>query len=106
MRGGPGNDTYIVNVGDDVVNEALSGSTGTDTVQSAISFSLANTAWVLGAVENLTLLGSGNINGTGNALNNVISGNAGINALRGAAGDDILNGAGGKLFTVAPGMTG
>ena len=96
MRGGPGNDTYIVNVGDDVVNEALSGSTGTDTVQSMISFSLANTAWVLGAVENLTLLGSGNINGTGNALNNVISGNAGINALRGAAGDDILNGAGGN----------
>ena len=56
---------------------------GIDTVQSSISFSLANTARVLGSVENLTLLGTGNINGTGNALNNVITGNAGVNVLNG-----------------------
>ena len=76
----------------DIVNESLAGSNGIDTVRSSISFSLANTARVLGSVENLTLLGSGNINGTGNALNNVITGNAGANMLSGAAGNDTLNG--------------
>ena len=85
---GAGNDVYVVDNAGDIVNESLAGSNGIDTVQSSISFSLANTARVLGAVENLTLLGSGNINGTGNALNNVITGNAGANVLNGAAGND------------------
>ena len=68
MRGGAGNDVYVVDNAGDIVDESMAGSNGIDTVQSSISFSLANTARVLGAVENLTLLGSGNINGTGNAL--------------------------------------
>ena len=65
MRGGAGNDVYVVDNAGDIVNESLAGSNGIDTVQSSISFSLANTARVFGAVENLTLLGSGNISGTG-----------------------------------------
>ena len=68
MRGGAGNDVYIVDNAGDIVNESLTGSTGVDTVQSSISFSLSNSTRVLGAVENLTLLGTGNIGGTGNAL--------------------------------------
>ena len=92
MRGLAGNDVYVVDNAGDIVNESLAGSTGIDTVQSSISFSLANTARVLGAVENLTLLGTGNINGTGNALNNVITGNAGINVLNGGAGADNMRG--------------
>ena len=84
MRGGAGNDVYVVDNAGDIVNESLAGSDGTDTVQSSISFSLANTVHVFGAVENLTLLGAGNINGTGNALDNVITGNAGANVLNGA----------------------
>ncbi|WP_455272861.1 beta strand repeat-containing protein [Rhizobium herbae] len=96
MRGGAGNDVYVVDNASDIVNESITGSTGVDTVQSAISFSLANTARVLGAVENLTLLGTGNISGTGNALNNVITGNTGANALNGGAGNDTLNGGAGN----------
>ena len=42
--------------------------------------------YTLGAnVENLTLTGSGDINGTGNGLANVITGNAGNNTLDGGA---------------------
>ncbi len=61
MRGGAGNDTYVVIDNSDTVNEAIAGSGGIDTIQSSISFTLANTARLLGAVENLTLTGSGDI---------------------------------------------
>jgi Ca2+-binding RTX toxin-like protein len=91
MRGGAGNDVYVID-GEDVINESIAGSGGTDTVQSSISFSLANTASLLGAVENLTLLGSGDITGTGNALGNRLAGNAGNNTLGGGAGDDSIHG--------------
>ncbi len=43
-------------------------------------------------VENLTLTGSGNINGSGNSLANTLTGNSGNNALNGGTGNDVLNG--------------
>jgi hypothetical protein len=43
-------------------------------------------------VENLSLTGNDNINGTGNTLNNILTGNIGNNTLSGAAGNDILEG--------------
>lgn len=92
MRGGAGNDIYVVNGVNDIVNESVTGSSGADTVQSSITFSLGNTARVLGAVENLMLLGSSAINGTGNALGNSITGNSGSNILNGQDGDDMLDG--------------
>jgi len=87
MYGGPGNDTYVVNAtGDSVIENA---NEGTDTVRSSVTYTLpAN-------VENLTLTGSSALNGTGNALDNVITGNSGNNTLAGLAGADTLIGGSG-----------
>ncbi|SDO25184.1 Ca2+-binding protein, RTX toxin-related, partial [Polaromonas sp. JS666] len=84
LSGEAGNDAYIVDhVGVMVVEEA---DDGTDTVQSALSHTLAEN------VENLTLTGTAAINGTGNTSDNVLIGNAAANALTGGAGNDTLNG--------------
>jgi len=58
----------------------------TDTWQSTLTRTLPNN------VENLRLIGSNNINGTGNAGNNKIAGNSGINQINGRAGIDTLTG--------------
>ncbi|MDX0444347.1 calcium-binding protein [Sinorhizobium medicae] len=92
MRGGIGNDTYFVDNTGDIVDEAADSGAGTDTVQSTVSFNLGNTAVAKGGVENLVLLGTGNINGTGNALNNTLSGNTGNNTFSGFAGNDTIDG--------------
>jgi Ca2+-binding RTX toxin-like protein len=90
MRGGEGNDTYLVDNVNDAVIEWETG--GIDTVRSAIAFNLGNVSVVKGSVENLVLLGSANINGTGNSLNNTLVGNSGNNAFNGGQGDDLLAG--------------
>jgi trimeric autotransporter adhesin len=88
MVGGAGDDTYVVNVTTDVVTEAA--SEGVDTVRSSVTLTLANN------VENLQLLGTSAISGTGNSLNNALTGNSAANTLTGAAGNDTLDGAGGN----------
>jgi len=84
MIGGLGNDTYIVNNSDDVIVE--NPGNGTDLVQASVSYALNDN------VENLTLTGTGDIDGTGNALNNVITGNSGANVLDGSTGNDTMIG--------------
>ena len=66
MVGGDGNDTYVIQQGTDFVNETF--GSGTDTIYSSITRNLNNVAHVTGIVENLTLVGTGNINGTGNGV--------------------------------------
>ena len=79
LRGGLGNDSYIVDhVSDQVVESA---GAGTDRIVSSVTEVLALN------VENLTLLGTAAINGTGNTLNNVITGNAANNILTGSSGN-------------------
>ena len=56
MFGGTGNDTYVVDNAGDVADET--DGDGTDTVQSLLSFSLADGVHAVGAIENLTLTGS------------------------------------------------
>jgi Ca2+-binding RTX toxin-like protein len=92
MHGLGGNDTYVVDNAADVVDETGLGSGGSDTVLSSITFSLADALHADGSIENLTLTGSAAINGTGNALNNVITGNSAANVLTGGLGTDTLVG--------------
>lgn len=88
FKGGLGNDTYVVDSLDDTVVEGL--NQGTDKVFSSLNHTLADN------VEYLTLTGSANLTGTGNALNNVILGNSGNNTIDGGAGNDRINGNGGN----------
>ncbi len=90
MSGGTGDDTYYVdNVTDQVTEVDNAANGGVDKVFSSVSFTLKS------HVENLSLTGTGNIDGTGNGIDNVIVGNTGNNQLRGGAGNDTLTGAAG-----------
>jgi Ca2+-binding RTX toxin-like protein len=84
LIGGAGNDTYIVDGPGDTVVENAGG--GFDSMFSSASRTLdAN-------VENLWLMGTASINGTGNSLNNNIQGTSGNNVLNGGTGADTLIG--------------
>lgn len=98
LTGGTGNDTYLVDSSGDKVVESANG--GTDTILSSVTIKA-----LAANVEKLTLTGSANLSGTGNALANTIVGNGGANTLDGGAGNDVLTGGAGKdifLFTTAP----
>ncbi|MBB3459428.1 calcium-binding protein [Rhizobium sp. BK377] len=99
MTGGRGNDTYIVDNSNDVVIEA--GASGNDTIKSTVSVSLADKDHVTGNVENLTLLGSANIDATGTVMNNILTGNSGNNIFDGGRGEDrMIGGLGNDTYKV------
>ncbi len=96
MNGGAGANTYYVdNIGDKVIEDSIASDPAglKDTVVSTVGFALTdNNGNVASSIENLSLSGTDNIDGTGNALDNTINGNAGTNILRGEGGNDSLNG--------------
>lgn len=88
MDGGEGGDTYFVDSSSDVVSD--SGTSGVDVVLSSRSYTLG------AGIETLILTGTTDLNGTGNALGNIIGGNSGANRLNGGGGNDDLVGEAGN----------
>jgi Ca2+-binding RTX toxin-like protein len=84
MLGGLGDDTYVVDDAGDVTVELAGG--GHDRVIASVNWTLA------AQIERLSLGGTRDLDGTGNALANRLDGNAGANRLDGGAGADTLIG--------------
>jgi Ca2+-binding RTX toxin-like protein len=90
LIGGAGDDIYIA--ADATTTKVIeAANAGIDTIQSWYSYVLPTDQYV----ENLSLMGTGNINGTGNDLNNLITGNGATNILTGGLGSDTFTGGGG-----------
>ena len=84
LIGYAGDDTFVIDtLNDQIIEQAASGQ---DTVIASITYTLGQN------LENLTLTGTVKINGTGNALNNIITGNDVRNVLTGGDGNDSLSG--------------
>jgi Ca2+-binding RTX toxin-like protein len=89
MVGNGGDDTFVVdNAGDEVVE--LGAADGYDQVNSYIDYQLS------AHLERLNLLGSADVDGTGNELANTLAGNSGANVLDGLGGADLMVGLGGN----------
>jgi len=74
-------------------------SAGSSPIQPGINLDIGNTSTTVSkttklaaTISRMILTGIGNINATGNALNNYLTGNVGNNILDGGAGNDILAG--------------
>jgi Ca2+-binding RTX toxin-like protein len=100
LDGGANDDVYVLGGDADIVSD----SSGIDTITSIISRTIAT----LPDIENLILLGTANINGTGNGSDNALTGNVGNNTLNGGGGSDTLDGGAGndiyELGTEASGL--
>ena len=84
LKGEAGNDTYVLDSLEDTIIEET--GQGTDTVESAVSYTLGVN------LENLILVGDQNLDAFGNALDNSLTGNSGSNVLDGDTGADSMSG--------------
>jgi len=82
LVGGSGSDTFVVNHSADVVQD--SHATGSNVVESSVSYVLPEN------VNTLRLTGNANATGTGNEADNLIVGNAGNNTLIAGSGNNTL----------------
>ncbi|WP_281414193.1 beta strand repeat-containing protein [Rhizobium sp. BK226] len=90
LQGGAGNDVYILGVQDVSVVEAAGG--GMDEIRTALTtFSMAGYT----NIERVTFTGTGPVNLTGGAGDDILTGGAGNDILNGAGGNDILIGSAG-----------
>jgi Ca2+-binding RTX toxin-like protein len=87
LAGGAGDDYYHFYNTDNVIVENK--NEGRDTVRTDFSYSLGAN------IEDL-VLASGDIDGTGNSLDNTLLGGNGDNRLNGKRGDDVIDGGGGN----------
>jgi Ca2+-binding RTX toxin-like protein len=87
LEGGLGHDVYVVDDSGDAVIEL--GSSGNDTVESAIDYRLPT------HVEKLVLTGTAAHDGRGNTGDNSLTGNSAANLLDGGRGDDRISGGNG-----------
>ena len=97
LKGGLGDDTYIIKSASDVIEEYW--NEGNDTVEVNTDDLVTDEAWALRGsytlssnIERLVLSGNQNFNGNGNALNNTLVGNAAHNRLDGMEGADTMKG--------------
>ncbi len=88
LTGGIGDDIYVVDTMSDILSELA--NEGIDTVEALGSFTLGSN------IENLTLIGTATISGTGNTQANVITGNGSANTLSGDDGNDTIYGGSGS----------
>jgi len=79
LYGGEGDDTFVIGIGDIVVENR---GEGRDTVLSQVSYNADDN------IEIICLTGSSNANVSGNIEDNLLKGNAGINEFRGDQGND------------------
>ena len=97
LDGGTGNDTLLGGAGDDIYVVDAAGDVTTEAATADIDQVQAGLTWTLATnLENLTLLGTLAINGTGNTAANIVTGNTGNNLLSGLGGDDQLFGGAGN----------
>lgn len=87
LVGGDGDDVYIVDRGGEFIIEEA--DAGWDTIISAVTRTLSAN------VERLVLSGTGDADGRGNGLANILTGNSGNNLLEGLAEKDTLYGGAG-----------
>ena len=88
MFGGDGNDVYSLSG----LNFKITDTSGLDRIEISVTFSLAS----VNGIEDLTLTGTGAINGTGDAAANTMNGNDAANLLDGGDGNDLIRGFGGN----------